>query len=443
MKNIVCVYLLMIGHSVAANDLVQALASAKANDALFSSSLHAKAAGEEKKEQARSLYLPRLSMSANYGYTDNQTKYGSEVLSDVSREGENYGYTLSMAYPLYDGENTANYYQLMTQAEQSGVQFEVAEQQLILRVVRAYFDLVIAHESMKSTLARKKSVEEQLAKTNKMFEIGAIPINASYEAKAAFDKVIADEIAVRNELKLSKDAFIKLTGLLPTELAVLSSSIEPASLNTEGLRYWKELATENNLDILVRKHELKVAKHEADKHEFSSSPRFELHADYEQTWDGSDLSHNGARDEYDEFYVGVRFSMPLYTGGYRSSKKREAASLAMKKRDLLDMTYRNVDQAIYRAFLNINDAVAKYHAMQQLVKSSEVLFESNKVGRAAGLRTTADVLRADRAYHEAQLELVISQYDYLYSRLELEYVAGHLQEEDVYSINTLFEIKVL
>jgi outer membrane protein len=82
----------------------------------------------------------------------------------------------------------------------------VAEQDLVVRVSQAYFDVLAAQDTLAFVRAQKTAVSEQLASAKRNFEVGTSTITDTREAQARFDLVTAQEIAAENDLRSSAGA---------------------------------------------------------------------------------------------------------------------------------------------------------------------------------------------------------------------------------------------
>src|SRR5207344_2219347 len=92
-------------------------------------------------------------------------------------------------------------------------QLTLAEQDLVVRVSQAYFDVLASQDSLALVRAQKIGVAEQLASAKRNFEVGTSTITDTREAQARFDLVVAQEIAADNDLRVKVIALNQLVGL--------------------------------------------------------------------------------------------------------------------------------------------------------------------------------------------------------------------------------------
>src|SRR4029077_9760132 len=88
---------------------------------------------------------------------------------------------------------------------QAEANYQAAEQQLILRVAQAYFNVLASVDGLDANQASLEAIARQLDQANKRFEVGLIAVTDVQEAKAARDTAAAAVIAAKRTLATSED----------------------------------------------------------------------------------------------------------------------------------------------------------------------------------------------------------------------------------------------
>ncbi len=436
-KTIFAFSLAVLSGSSFAADLLAAWRAAQQYDASFLAARYAQTAGSEKANQGQALLLPSVTLGGNTTYSNTEFSPGksSALIKDTQSSGQGYGYSVTATQPVYRVDAFASADQLKQQAKLADVQFRVAEQDLILRVAKAYFEVLAADEKVALANAEKKAVGEQLAFAKKAFEVGVATIADTDEAQAAYDSIIAYEIQAKNDLQVRRNVFSLLTAVDAESLARLSEIIEPTQVEPNDLSVWLKKSSDTSLNISSQLLQLDIATREVDKYRFESSPKVDLVANYGQNWDSSGISRSGGLDQTNKGAITLQLSIPLYTGGRRSSELREAAAKQSEQRETLEAARRNTEQLTTQAFLGVNAGAAQIMALEQVLKSSKSLLASSKLGRDVGVRTTVDVLNAEKKLFNTRYDLTVARYTYLYTRLQLAAVVGDLGEKDLRLVN--------
>ncbi len=418
-------------------DLLTSWRAAQQYDATFLAARYAQLAGSEKTNQGQALLLPAVTLSSNANYANSEFSPGkrSPGLQNTQNNGESYGYSITAVQPIYRVATFASADQLKQQAKLADVQFRVAEQDLILRVAKAYFEVLAADEKVALAAAEKKAVAEQLAFAKKSFEVGLATIADTDEAQASYDSIVAFEILVQNDQRVKSNAFTLLTAIDAKSIARLSETIEPTQVEPNDLSAWLKKSVDSSLNINSQLLQLDIATREIDKYRLASMPQLDLVANYGQNWEGSGLSRSGGLDQTRRGVITLQLSIPLYTGGRRSSELREAAAKQSEQTEIVEATRRDTQQSTTQAFLGVNAGAAQITALEQVLKSSQSLLASSKLGRDVGVRTTVDVLNAEKKLFNTRYDLTVARYTYLYTRLQLAAIVGDLAEKDLYVVN--------
>ena len=141
-----------------AQSLIELYESARTYDASFKSAQSQFEATLAKADQARAGIYPTANLSAGVSR--------STLENSLSATDRNYGAqtaTVSAAQPLYRPANVAAYEQGKKQVDVAQAQLKSAEQDLVVRVSQAYFDVLASQDSLAFVKAQKAAVSEQLA----------------------------------------------------------------------------------------------------------------------------------------------------------------------------------------------------------------------------------------------------------------------------------------
>ena len=186
-----------------------------------------------KAAQAQIKAADERSFQANAGLGLNVSGSASATgtLVDTNFSAHKYLFTPSlgvqMTYPIYRLAGLETFEQSKLQVTLAQTQLAAAEQDLMLRVAQAYFDILAAQDSIAFTQAQKRAISEQLASAKRNFEVGTQTVTDQQEAQARFDLIVAQELAALNDLDVRTAALATLTG---TTIEKINSLIKTADL---------------------------------------------------------------------------------------------------------------------------------------------------------------------------------------------------------------------
>ncbi|MDP2144210.1 MAG: TolC family outer membrane protein [Gallionella sp.] len=422
-----------------AADLLEIFRAAQANDPVFAAAHATLRAGQEKLPQGRSQLLPSISLSANSTFNDQTIQYqGAPPLGGANpavQRYNSYGYSLNLTQPLFRQQNWLAYTEAELQVAQAEAQFRLAEQDLILRVAQAYFDVLIAQDSVQLAEAQKTAITEQLEHAKRNFEVGSATITDTHEAQARYDLTVAQEIAAQHSLEIKRRALQQLINDMPKNIQQLGQDFKLEAPQPVDMEQWVSDAQLNNPQLVAAKAVAEIAEKEVARNRGGHYPTVDLVANYSKTnANGSSLGFGGGSDVTGKS-VGVQLNMPLYQGGAVNSRWREAEANRDRAREELENVRRSVATQTRQAYLGVVSGIAQVKALQQALTSSKSVLEASKLGQEVGVRTNLDVLNAQQQLYATRRDLLQAEYSYLVSQLRLKAAVGSLGEEDVVSVN--------
>ncbi len=416
-------------------DLLQVYREALANDAPYASARAQLAAGQERGTQGRAGLLPTIGVGGSYTRADiDNTTTGVTTNRDVN----SHGYTVSLSQPLFRPANWAQYQQGKLSVALSEAQFAQAEQDLIVRVSQAYFDVLAAQDALASVQAQKTAITEQLAAAKRNFEVGTATITDTHEAQARYDLAVAQEFAAQNDLEIRRSALQQIIGKPAGELATLRPGIKLNPPEPAIADKWVQSAEQQNYGVIGQQFTLEIAQREITKNRAGHLPTVDLVASRSHTnQTGSTFTSTGGIS--DNNTVGVQWNIPLFSGFAVNSRVREAIALEDKARSDLENARRVAAQNARQAFLGVNAGLAQVRALEAAEVSSQSALESNRLGYQVGVRINIDVLNAQQQLYSTRRDLAKARYDTIMNGLRLKAAAGNLKEEDLTQINSLLQ----
>ena len=408
-----------------AADLLDIYRAAQTQDAVFAGARAAQQAGQEKLTQGRALLMPSVNLNANTTYNDVNAPYGASRYN-------NHGYGVSVVQPLFREQNWAAYNQSELQVAITDAQFRGAQQDVILRSAQAYFDVLIAQDTVQLNAAQKAAIAQQLEQAKRNFEVGTATITDTYEAQARYDLILAQELAAANELELKRRDLQQLINAAEVPaLNMLGAGFNPVAPEPAEVQKWVDDAQRNNVQVVSAEAAYQLAEQEVARSRGGHLPTVDLIGNYAKNTGCTFTTCGDTRSTS----VGVQLSMPLFQGGAIQSKWREAEANREKAKQDLESARRNVALQARQAYLGVASGIAQVQALQQALKSSESLLEASKLGQEVGVRTSLDVLNAQQQLFSTRRDLYQAQYNYLVSHLRLKAAAGNLLEADLERVN--------
>ncbi|MFO1302355.1 MAG: TolC family outer membrane protein [Burkholderiales bacterium] len=428
------VALLCAAGAAHAEDLLQIYREAQKQDPAIAAARSQWEATQERVPQARAALLPNVTAQgqANANYYDATLNTTQTV-----NINQNYGFgslVFSASQPLYRPQNVVALDQAREQVAQSDFTLAIAQQDLIVRTAVAYFDVLLAEFNVELAQQQKLAVSEQLAQAKRNFEVGTATITDTNEAQAKYDQIIATEIQSLNDLDRRRTALMAIIGRVPKSLKRVGRGFEPILPEPNRLDYWVERALKENLSVRSAQSNFEIASLEVDRARAGHLPTLDAVASATVTGSSGSITTDYSANTR-QGLIGLVVNVPIYQGGFVTSRVREAISLQDRSRADLEAAKRNAASNAQDGFSGVNSAAAGVKAFEQAVASAEVALQSNILGQEVGIRTNLDVLNVQQNVYSTRRDLANAYFTYLLATLRLKAAVGSLSEQDLESIN--------
>lgn len=416
----------------AATDLLEIFIQAEQSDPVFLEAQANYRAQLEAKPQARALLLPDLRISANV-FDNHQDISTDAPFGDAGelRFGT-HGWSLDLVQPLFRLDAFLQFRQTDSIIAQAEAELQAAWQDLAIRVIDRYFDVLAAQDNLEFARAEERSLDRQLDEARQRFEVGLTAITDRQEAQAGYDRAIAEVIEAENEIDNAREALREITGEYAPMLAPLEEDIPLTSPTPDDIEAWTSTSMDANLQIIAARFALETAQREVDIRKSGHMPRLDLVArtGHDSTSGGR---FGGTRITSDA--IGLEFNMPLFQGGLISSQTREAHQLYDAAIQRLNHAQRAAQRSTRQSYLGVMSGISRIKAFDQAIVSSKTALEATNAGFEVGTRTAVDVVNAERALSDARRNYARARYDYIINSMRLKQAAGTLSNEDIIHVN--------
>jgi outer membrane protein len=430
-------------HGARAQSLQELYEAARSYDATYLGAKALADSAQYKAAQADALGRPTVGLTAGAtaAQSDPPESKSTATGQSIAGTGDRRSTTtlqvgLNASHPLYNPASSSSIAQAQRTLEVSKADLETAEQDLIVRVAQAYFDVLASQDSLTTAQTSKKAISEQLASAKRNFEVGTSTITDTREAQARFDLATATELAADNDLRTKRLALDSIAGRSNTTPKLLAVPVVlPAAATNGDIESWVGLAQTTH--PLVRKAQLAmaIARLETEKARATDGPTVDLNGNLGSsrvTGSGTSAPGNTVSGS-----IGVQLKLPLYSGGALQNRIKETLQLEEKSREDLEAARRGVVQSTRASYYGVQSLQAQVKAFEAAESSSQLALEATQLGYKVGVRVNLDVLNAQTQLFNARRDLAKARYDVLVNTLKLRQAAGQLKPEDVAAVNQL------
>lgn len=412
-----------VGSPALALDLAQAWQLALDNDAQLRAARAQAQADRERLPLARARLLPTLSAQLarhrNHLETEGPDLLGRPMETESSYTSR--GEVLSLRQPLYRRALWLQYEQAGHLVAAAQARLEAETQALLDRLGKAYFGALLAQDQIEVIVQQRRAYEAQLASARSSLGAGSGTRTDIDEAQARLDLAAAEELALRQGLELARRELQVLTGdpalalspVDPQRLRVAPSAAEVAQLT--------DRAEDASPEVRAVREQIAAVRKDVEAANAGHLPTLDAVAQYSRS-DSENITR--VNNKYRHGQIGVVLTIPLYQGGFVDAQVREALARQERAESTLEALRRDIGVRVHREFRGVSEGVLRIQALEQAVRSAELLVTSNERSFGAGYRTRVDILNAQGQLAAAQRDLAKARYEYLASRLRLGVLTG-------------------
>ncbi|WP_245591288.1 TolC family outer membrane protein [Derxia gummosa] len=409
--------------------------SALASDPVYAAARAQAQSVREREPQAFAALLPNLGFTAGIqAYSLDANVRGPSSHSDSTRN-----WTLQLSQPLFRWQNYVGWQQAKLAVAASEATLLQAQQDLRLRLTRAYLDVLAAEDTVAFVRAKKAAIAEQLASAKRNFEVGTATITDTNEAQARYDLAIAEELGAENDVATRRTALLQVSGRLPGELVPLRAPVTLAAPDPASIDDWVAAAEADNPQVQAAGINAEIAMREIERARAGHLPTVDVVAsrNYQsniQTYAISGIPNTSLRTDS----IGLQLSVPLFAGGGTQARVRETVSLDEQARQNTENARRQAAQTARQTYLGVTTGLAQVRALETAEKSSQSALDSNLLGYKVGVRVNIDVLNAQQQLFSTRRDLAKARYDAIYTGLQLKAAAGRLGDDELVATDGLF-----
>ena len=441
----------------AQEDLLNVYQRALQNDPLIREAEAIYLATLETRPQARSSLLPQFSFDANSTKSDSEdpnpsTNFttGSPSLLVVSTktERESTSLSLNVSQTLFDKTQLVALRQSGKQVLRAGADYELAKQDLILRVAESYFEVLASADTLAAETAAREAIGRQLEQANRRFEVGLIAITDVRESQAGYDLAIATEISAQRILATSREFLREIVGEYIEELAGPLDQFPLLSPDPADPDEWVRVSRDQNLALMSSRITADIALDEVGVQRGNRLPTLRLTGSYSESESDTtrtNLLANGAINvnpstaQPEGYNLSLNFTVPLFTGGFNSSRVQQAVYQHRAALQSLERVARQTERETRDAYLGVIAEISRVRALDRAVESSETALQATEAGFEVGTRTTVDVLVSQNTLVRSRTNFARSRYDYMLNVLRLQQAAGSLSADSLDVVNGWLE----
>ena len=390
---------------------------------------------EEMKKQALAGLLPNAGLQA--GYTRNLNEITQPMASYATASAipgvypitytdqvVSFNNELDLAaaanFPIYDGSAWARYHQASegVNARKAGYDYQLKA--VANGAKKLYFQLLLLNEVVKVKEASEKIAQDNYNDAQAKFKVGLLTELDALMAEVAWKGKVPETAEARRNRDIALLGFKRLAGISAEENVSLTESMETYPDVPLEVRLADVLSARSDYALLLRQKTLSELAIDA------------VRANYFPTFSGSfaianqRFGNDWKLGDYDSLAIqlGLKVTLPVYEGGYRSAKLAEE-EIGLKKSDLqIVQKQEDIQTELTGVKLRLDEARQRIENANSVQTVAQRAFDRATVSFKNGVATQLQLSQATLSLEGSRLAFLSAIYDYRAAYFDWEFAVG-------------------
>ena len=401
----------------AAADLRQVVQEAVSTNPVVLESAANRRARDHEYRRSQGAFLPTVSLSGELGpeRLNRPNSFTANENDDwrLSRE-----ISLTVQQLLFDGFSSVNeIYRQSARVDGAALRVMERSEAVALDAVEAYID-VIRHSAIlaksRMNVEKHRRIYSDVQERFEGGETGAADLSQARERVAAAEVIVSE---VQKSLLDTIAKYERVVGQAPTSLA----PAKPAGVPAGPVNRLVDNAVQTHPQVRAAIADADAAKYEYESTKGNFLPEVSLRG---RATIGQDLGGvDGVNNEYSGKVV---FSWNLFNGGRDSALSLEYSERLAETQIRVDRIRRELKEGIERSWASVTTTTDRIRALRQQLDANRQVVDGYRQEYDIGQRTLLDVLNAENALFNSEIELISARAIYAFSTYQLRATTGDL-----------------
>jgi outer membrane protein len=423
-------WMLAVPLSCQAEDLMDVLQQALANDPQLSAADASRRSSDQEVPIARAGLLPQATLEHSFSQT-------ADGVRDVNQQGQQRTRQLigSLTQSVFDLSTLATLRQAKASAAAGQEIYRAELLQLYVRAAQAYFNVLLMQDQLQTYNAYEDAYRRNYEQTNTRYAEGLSAQVDMNQAHAYYLLSKSQRISVENSLQQAQQALTQITAREPGELRKLREDFPMQLPVPADVQSWVAQALQLNPSVQSEGHALRAAEHAISAARAGHLPTLQANVGYSKSGSWYSGSPSDPSNAPGETVVGLTMNFPLFSGGAVRAQVRQAVADRDVAAGTLESERRQVEYDVRSYYQQLVQGVAQVEAARAAVQASQQSLQSMQVGYEIGTQDLTNLVLAIGNLADSQSQYTSVRHQYVLSLLLLKQAAGVLEVEDLQEVN--------
>jgi len=392
------------------------------------------ASAKHKKESAKSMYLPSVSLIGSYTHMDKPIDIDTSGVAklmaslpiplpfpssvDLSKQ-DVFLADLQVLWPLYTGGRIDAAQDIYgAKVDEAKAILEMKKDKEFLKLVKTYYGVVVADALYKTRQEAYKALELHYENAKKLKEQGQIANIELLNAKVKLDAAAIEQTKAQHKYEIALQAFALLTHSQQKPLfGMLVSDVK------KDQNYYKEETTRNYQGLKVFDAKAKQSASLVKIQKAAYLPSVTGYGNYNLYKDSSPLM-----ESLPNWFVGVLVKIDLLQRKDRAQEIQMAKMTQKKVHYLKAEAVENLKLLVDKTYKEMHSYLQEYNDLDSSLALAQENYKLRTISFKEGLATSSDVVDAQLFLEGVKTKRLNAAYNFLLSLSQLCVLSGEREK---------------
>ena len=312
-----------------------------------------------------------------------------------------------------------------TALQYASFNIQVMKDSIKSNVYRSYYAVVIAEKRLGFLKDGIKRLEKLFSDQEVMYKNGFIERLDLDKTQVSINNLKTTEKQVENGVGLGYAALKFALGITQKDTLVLKDSLTNANIKNGVLGY-EGFTYENRPEIRVLNSVKSLQELDVQRNKLQYLPTVAAFWNYNKNAQRQTFDFFGRGDWFTTNLVGLNINVPIWNGGQRESKLKQAKLNLEKTNNTISQVKQVIDLQQDFAKISLINALSSLDIQDRNVALADRVFFLTKKKYEQGLGSSFELLQVEQSLQDAQNNYFQSLYDAMIAKVGLLKAAGKL-----------------
>lgn len=321
---------------------------------------------------------------------------------------------IQLQQPIYLGGTIRNGYNISKLGYNiAQLQFKSIEQNVLNELTSSYYRVLFTKSTLTVFQEALQSAEQNLEQVNKFYNVGKASNFDLLRAEVQVANTKPFVASAKNNFRLSESGLRMIMGIDESiELNFVEElELYYSELTIKSLEELMEIALISRPEIQMLNDQKSITKKQVSLSKASFLPTVVFGTSYQYQGMRNDLKFN-SEDFNKSFNSSISISIPLFSGMKNSAKYQQAKIAVKETEHQAESLINSIKLEVKSAYYTMQEALEKVQTQQKTIEQAKEAQRLAHLMYSEGSSTQLDILNADLAVQQAQMNYQQSLFEY-------------------------------